>query len=322
MRNYRKSLKRSLLAALTLTSIASACLAQEKPIPPPPFEQTSESPATAWSVAALSRDARGIPQAADPEAGTAPQNAASPATPATTPQAPPAPQATAPSSSPPNQTATQPAQTSQNKAETAGQATSKDRLFYTLPNFLTLENAGQVPPMSAGEKFKAVTRSSFDPAQFAWYGLLAGISQADNSEPGYGQGAQGYAKRYGAAFGDGVIEGYMVGAAMPALFRQDPRYFQSGKGGFWRRTYYAVSRIVVTRGDNGNNQFNASEILGSALGAGISTYSYHPHADKTLRNTANVWGTQMSYDTLSFVVKEFWPDIRRKIHKSKTDQQP
>ena len=176
--------------------------------------------------------------------------------------------------------------------------------------------------MSAGEKFKAVTRSSFDPAQFAWYGLLAGISQADNSEPGYGQGAQGYAKRYGAAFGDGVIEGYMVGAAMPALFRQDPRYFQSGKGGFWRRTYYAVSRIVVTRGDSGNNQFNASEILGSALGAGISTYSYHPHADKTLRNTADVWGTQMSYDALSFVVKEFWPDIRRKIHKNKTDQQP
>ena len=175
--------------------------------------------------------------------------------------------------------------------------------------------------MSAGEKFKAVTRSSFDPAQFAWYGLLSGISQAENSEPGYGQGAQGYAKRYGAAFGDGVIEGYMVGAAMPSLFRQDPRYFQSGKGGFWRRTGYAVSRIIITRGDSGNNQFNVSEILGSGLGAGISTYSYHPHADKTLSNTANVWGTQMSYDVLSFFVKEFWPDIRRKIHKNKTDQQ-
>jgi hypothetical protein len=312
MRNYRKSLKRSLLAALTLSSIASACLAQEKPILPPPFEQTSESPAAASSAAALSPDAGRIPQAA--EAG-APQNAASPATPATTPQT------TAPPSSPSNQTAAQPAQTSQNKAESTGQATSKDRLFYTLPNFLTLENAGQVPPMSAGEKFKAVTRSSFDPAQFAWYGLLSGISQADNSEPGYGQGAEGYAKRYGAALGDGVIEGYMVGAAMPALFRQDPRYFQSGKGGFWRRTGYAVSRIVITRGDSGNHQFNVSEILGSGLGAGISTYSYHPHADKTLSNTANVWGTQMSYDALSFVVKEFWPDIRRKIHKNKTDQQ-
>ncbi len=311
MRNYRKSLKRSLLAALALSSIASACLAQEKPIPPP-FEQTSESPATASSAATLSPDAGRIPQAAEAEPGAAPQNATSPAT---------TPQTTTPPSSPSNQTATPPAQTAQNKAESTGQATSKDRLFYTLPNFLTLENAGQVPPMSAGEKFKAVTRSSFDPAQFAWYGLLSGISQAENSEPGYGQGAQGYAKRYGAAFGDGVIEGYMVGAAMPSLFRQDPRYFQSGKGGFWRRTGYAVSRIIITRGDSGNNQFNVSEILGSGLGAGISTYSYHPHADKTLSNTANVWGTQMSYDVLSFFVKEFWPDIRRKIHKNKTDQQ-
>lgn len=311
MRNYRKSLKRSLLAALALSSIASACLAQEKPIPPP-FEQTSESPATASSAATLSPDAGRIPQGAEAEAGAAPQNATSPAT---------TPQTTTPPSSPSNQTATPPAQTAQNKAESTGQATSKDRLFYTLPNFLTLENAGQVPPMSAGEKFKAVTRSSFDPAQFAWYGLLSGISQAENSEPGYGQGAQGYAKRYGAAFGDGVIEGYMVGAAIPSLFRQDPRYFQSGKGGFWRRTGYAVSRIIITRGDSGNNQFNVSEILGSGLGAGISTYSYHPHADKTLSNTANVWGTQMSYDVLSFFVKEFWPDIRRKIHKNKTDQQ-
>jgi len=313
MRKYRKSAKRSLLAALTLSSIASACLAQEQPTPPPPPEQSS---LTASSASTLAPDARGIPEAADPEAGAAPQNASSPSTPATPPPA------TAPSSSPVNQTATPPAQPTQNKADSTGQATSKDRLFYTLPNFLTLENAGQVPPMSAGEKFRAVTRSSFDPAQFAWYGLLSGISQAENSEPGYGQGAQGYGKRYGAAFGDGVIEGYMVGAAMPALFRQDPRYFQSGKGGFWRRTVYAVSRVIITRGDSGNDQFNVSEILGSGLGAGISTYSYHPHADKTLSNTANVWGTQMSYDVLSFFVKEFWPDIRRKIHKNKTDQQP
>jgi hypothetical protein len=142
MRKYRKSAKRSLLAALTLSSIASACLAQEQPTPPPPPEQSS---LTASSASTLAPDARGIPEAADPEAGAAPQNASSPSTPATPPPA------TAPSSSPVNQTATPPAQPTQNKADSTGQATSKDRLFYTLPNFLTLENAGQVPPMSAGE---------------------------------------------------------------------------------------------------------------------------------------------------------------------------
>jgi hypothetical protein len=193
--------------------------------------------------------------------------------------------------------------------------TSKDRLFYTLPNFLTLENANQVPPLTAGEKFKVVARSSFDYVQYPWYGFLAGISQAENSEPGYGQGAAGYGKRYGAALADGTIENFMTSAVFPALLRQDPRFFQSGKGRFWHRVGYAMSRVIITRGDSGNSQFNFSEIFGSALSAGISTYSYHPHADKNLPNAASVWGTQVGYDTLTYVVKEFWPDIRRKIRK-------
>ncbi|MFZ0581442.1 MAG: hypothetical protein WAN72_13465 [Candidatus Acidiferrales bacterium] len=73
---------------------------------------------------------------------------------------------------------------------------SKDRLFYTLPNFLALENADKVPPLTAGDKFKLITRSSFDPAQFAWYGLISAIGQAQNSEPAYGQGWGAYGKRY------------------------------------------------------------------------------------------------------------------------------
>jgi hypothetical protein len=200
-------------------------------------------------------------------------------------------------------------------AEAGANGTSKDRLFYTLPNFLTVQNAGNVPPMTVGQKFKAEVRSSFDPVQIAWYGFLAGLSQAENSEPGYGQGAQGYGKRYGAAAADGTIENFMVAAVFPSMLHQDPRFFQSGKGGFWHRTLYAWSRIVVTRGDNGSSQVNYSEIFGSALAAGISTYSYHPRADKTLDNTLKVWGTQVGWDSLTYVIKEFWPDIRRWVHK-------
>lgn len=193
--------------------------------------------------------------------------------------------------------------------------TSNDRLFYTLPNFLTLENSGEVPPLTAGQKFKVVARSSFDYVQYPWYAFLAGISQAQNSEPAYGQGASGYGKRFGAAIADGAIENFITSAAFPSLLRQDPRFFQSGKGGFWHRTGYAVSRILVTRSDSGHSQANYSELAGSAIAAGISTYSYHPHEDKTLGNTAKVWGTQVGYDALTYVVKEFWPDIRRKLHK-------
>lgn len=203
----------------------------------------------------------------------------------------------------------------QDSGNTSG--TSKDRLFFTLPNFLTLENANQVPPLTTGEKYKVVARSSFDYVQYPWYGFLAGISQAENSEPGYGQGAQGYGKRFGAAMADGTIENFMTSAVFPSLLHEDPRFFQSGHGGFRRRAWYAFTRILVTRTDKGNSDFNYSEVFGSALSAGISTYSYHPHADKTVSNTAKVWGTQVGYDSLTYVVKEFWPDIRRWLRKKK-----
>ena len=230
------------------------------------------------------------------------------------------------------------AQSTSKQNNTSG--TSNDRLFFTLPNFLTLENAGQVPPLTTGQKFKVVARGSFDYVQYPWYGFLAGISQAENSEPGYGQGAKGYGKRFASAFADGTIENFLTGAVLPSILHQDPRFFQSGKGGFTQRTGYAVSRIFVTRTDSGGTQFNYSEIVGSALAAAISTSAYHPRAfittrydpttnmltyvhndsDRTLPNTLSVWGTQVGYDTITIVVKEFWPDIHRKLtHKHKGD---
>jgi hypothetical protein len=195
--------------------------------------------------------------------------------------------------------------------------TSKDRLFFALPNFLSVENAANAPPLTAAQKFQVTARSAFDPVNFAWFGLLAGMSQAENSEPGYRQGWTGYEKRYAAYMADGVIENFNTQAVLPALLHQDPRFFQSGQGGFWRRTRYAVTRIFVTRTDSGKAQFNYSEILGSAAAAGISTYAYHPSGDRTLANTASVWGSQVGYDALTYVIKEFWPDLRRKLNKSR-----
>jgi hypothetical protein len=194
--------------------------------------------------------------------------------------------------------------------------TSNDRLFYALPNFLTVQTE-HLPPLTTGQKFKVVARGSFDYVQIPWYAFLAGISQATDSESGYGQGAEGYAKRFGAYFADGTIENFMTGAVVPSILKQDPRYFQKGQGGFKRRTGYAISRIFVTRTDSGKNAFNCSEVCGGAAAAFISTYSYHPSEDKTVPNTLSVWGTQMGYDTITLVVKEFWPDIRKMLSKKK-----
>jgi len=208
-------------------------------------------------------------------------------------------------------------QAAQPKADGSKNGTSKDRLFYALPNFLSLENGANLPPLTSKQKFQVVARSAFDYVQFPWYGFLAGLSQAENSEPGYGQGAEGYGKRYGAAFADGTIENFMVGAILPSVLHQDPRYFQLGHGSFAHRFIYAASRNVITRGDDRRREFNFSEVVGGGMSAFISTYSYHPSADKTVPNTMKVWGTQYAYDTITLVVKEFWPDVRRKLsHKN------
>lgn len=210
--------------------------------------------------------------------------------------------------------------------------TSKDRLFYTLPNFLTLENGGKLPPLTTKQKFGVVARGTFDPVQYPWWGLLAAISQAENSEPAFGQGWAAYGKRYGTTAADSTIENFLTGAVLPSVLHQDPRFFQSSKGGFGRRTWYSVSRIFVTRTDSGHPQFNYSEVFGSAMAAAISTYSYHPRStyistptnphkfigsDRTLTNAGSVWATQVGLDTFTIFVKEFWPDIHRMLsHKS------
>jgi hypothetical protein len=206
--------------------------------------------------------------------------------------------------------------------------TSKDRLFYTLPNFLTLQGSEKLPPMKAKDKFKVVALSTFDYVEYPWWGLLAAINQAHNDEPAFGQGWAAYGKRYGSTMGDSMTENFMVGAVYASILHQDPRFYQSGKGGFFRRSGYAVSRIVVTRGDSGHAQVNFSEILGGATAATISTFTYHPRSafistpsnphmfipsERTLSNAANVWGTQLTLDTLTILLREFWPDIHRKL---------
>ncbi len=239
---------------------------------------------------------------------------------------------TAPTAKPaPNQGQSQPADKGAkgDTAETSG--TSKDRLFFALPNFLTVDANGKIIPLTAGQKFKVVAQGSFDPVQIVWYAALSGVSQAENSEPGYGQGAVGYGKRYGAYAADGTIENFFVGAILPSILHQDPRFFPKAEGSFISRASYAASRIVITRGDSSKRQFNYSEVFGSAIASAISTYSYHPRrtfnrfnsagvaeyypSDRTLGNTASVWGSQMGYDAITLVVKEFWPDLRRKMKK-------
>jgi len=207
-----------------------------------------------------------------------------------------------------------PAQDAKEKPADPPAAQKHDRLFMVLPNYLTVENESKVPPLTAGGKFKLVAKNAFDPAIFPFIGVIALVGQAENSDPEYGQGMEGYGKRYAAAFGDATIGTFMTSATFPALLRQDPRYYQMGHGGFRRRVFYSIGRIFVTRSDSGHHQFNTSEIVGNLAAAGISI-NYHPAQERNVPSTLTVWGTDTGWDALSNVLKEFWPDIRRKFQK-------
>jgi len=185
-----------------------------------------------------------------------------------------------------------------------------DRMFYVMPNYLTVEGESQVPPVSWKEKFAMAAKGSFDPYEFTIVGIVAGIRQAENSSPGFGQGAEGYAKRYGAAFADQVDGNIMVGGVFPTILKIDPRYYQLGQGSFMHRFGYAFSRIFIARTDSGKNTFNVPEFAGNATAIAISNF-YYPAADRGALTSLSGWGTQMGIDAFGNELKEFWPDIHR-----------
>jgi hypothetical protein len=205
------------------------------------------------------------------------------------------------------------------KSQEAKASPKNDRIFWTLPNYQTVENAAQVPRLAIGGKFKLTAKDSFDPVEIPYIGLVAAIGQAQNSEPAYGQGAAGYGRRYATAFADNTTGNFMTEAIFSSLLRQDPRYFQLGNGGFWRRTGYGFSRLFVIRSDSGQGQFNYSEIVGNAVGAGIAS-AYHPAQDWNLSNTMSIWGTQIMWDGVANEMKEFWPDIHQWFRRKTKEQ--
>ena len=157
-----------------------------------------------------------------------------------------------------------------------------DRLFWVLPNYLTVQNRDQSGPLSAKTKFELSAKTMSDPVTISFIGAMALIGQARNSDPSYRQGLQGCAKRFSTFYANTAIGTLMTTSVFPTLLHQDPRYFQLGKGGAWHRVIYSVSQILVTRSDSGEGQLNYSEIVGNAVAAGISSV-HHPPDQRTPR---------------------------------------
>jgi hypothetical protein len=193
--------------------------------------------------------------------------------------------------------------------------TVNDRIFEVLPNYGTVETAQTLPPLTTGQKFRLATAGVFDWSAYPFNGALAAIAQAKNDPQSWGQGWAAYGKRYGESFADNSIGTYMTTAIFPSLLHEDPRYYQLGKGRFVHRAYHAVNRLFVARTDRGDDRINISESLGNAVAAAISN-AYHPPEDRTAARNASSFGFLILWDGLSNELKEFWPDIRRKVlHK-------
>ena len=152
------------------------------------------------------------------------------------------------------------------------------RLLGVIPNFF-VSYQWNAPPLTSGQKFRLAWKNAADPGNLALVGTVAGFQQAANTFSGYGQGAAGYGRRYGADLGNLVAGTYMGGAVFPSLFHQDPRYFYKGTGTVRARFFYAISRILICRGDNGHTQPNFSGVLGD-LSAGAISNLYYPASDR------------------------------------------
>ncbi len=191
---------------------------------------------------------------------------------------------------------------------------SKNHIFWIIPNYRSDENSSDSKSLTPAEKMKVSLDDSFDPSAFLVAGIFAGMSMVQKQYGSFGTGAQGFGKYYGGAFSDQAIGNIMTEGLFPVVLHQDPRYFVKGTGGFWKRTGYAISWEFITRGDDGRNHFNTSELAGNAVAAGISNL-YYPAADRSYGNTANKWGQQIALDTFFNVTKEFWPDVRNRLFR-------
>lgn len=193
-----------------------------------------------------------------------------------------------------------------------------DRIFGVIPNYRTVENPQlKIQPLPTKDTFKLGAEDSFDPYAYPVAGLFAAIAQAQHDPKSWGQGWGSFAKRYGASFADQTDENMMTEAVMPALLREDSRYFRLGSGSFFKRTTYAMSRIWVTRTDAGGTTFNFSEIVGAGASSAISNL-YYPAENRTLSKNLSRWSILVGEDTFFNLLKEYWPDIRHKISKRLT----
>jgi hypothetical protein len=221
----------------------------------------------------------------------------------------PAPQTTTPT--PAQQTATDPDAVSPN-----GDHQTK-RVLGLVPNFRTVSADIKLPPMSPKDKFIIAGKDTFDYSALFVAGIQAGFAMNSKSYPEFHQGAAGYARYYWHTLADTTSENFFVGGLGPIVFKQDNRFYTLGHGSFGKRSWYAVTRVLVTRKDDGDQTFNFSEVIGSGASSGLSTLWY-PKRYQTWTKVGQKWLTSDLIDCFNFWWKEWWPTANKHVFHEKT----
>ncbi len=197
------------------------------------------------------------------------------------------------------------------------EAQEKQHLFGVVPTYNSVIS-GQAVPLNAKQKFHLAFTSAITPYQFVLVGLVAGIGQAQDSFPEYGQGFEGYAKRFGAGYADSFNGAILGNALFPVLLRQDPRYFRKGTGSFKSRVWYAIGTTARCKSDKGKWQPNISNLMGNIAAGGIANL-YYPESDRGVGLTFERGIVVTAEGAFGAVLLEFAPDIQgwvtRKRHQ-------
>ena len=183
-----------------------------------------------------------------------------------------------------------PAQSPSTGAAPEHQDPQTKRILGIIPNFRAVSANVTLPPQSVKEKFVTASQDSFDYSSFLLPGIIAGYNQARNNTPEFHQGAVGYGRYYWHSFVDQTSENYFVEFIVPAIAHEDTRFYTLGHGGFGKRVKYSLSRVIITRDDAGKEVFNAGEILGAGMSAGLSS-TYYPSRERSFGNTGGQWAS-------------------------------
>jgi hypothetical protein len=178
------------------------------------------------------------------------------------------------------------------------------------------ELAHERRPLTSKQKFQLAVDETIAPSRFLSSAFTAGISQARNSLSDYGQGWEGYGKRYGSSVASNASSHLLGTGVIPSLTHEDPRYFVKLFGSPKSRILYAMSRVLITRTDDGRSTFNWSNVMGGLMAEGLAT-SYLPDSERTYGKTFTRFGVRIGFGALDNVVKEYWPTIFKSLRINK-----